>query len=110
MEFNEYQKISERTADTHDGEILNYALGVAGEAGEVADLIKKGVFHGHGVDDLELKSELGDLLWYISQLARCYEISLNDIAASNISKLKQRYPEGFSSERSMNREEKEWKQ
>ena len=103
MEFNEYQEISKRTATSHDGEILNYALGIAGEAGEVVDHIKKGIFHGHGVDDLELKSELGDLLWYISQLARCYELSLNDIATSNIGKLKLRYPEGFSTEKSLNR-------
>lgn len=107
LTLNEYQKLSARTANTHDYEEVNYALGLTGEAGEVADLIKKGEFHGHGVDKVELRKELGDVLWYLSQLARVGGLTLEEVAKGNVDKLAARYPEGFSQEASRNREEDE---
>lgn len=105
MKLNEYQELSARTANEHDNELLNYALGLTGESGEVADLVKKYSFHGHHISDDEVKKELGDVLWYLSQIARLAGLSLEDIAQANINKLKKRYPEGFSTECSINREE-----
>lgn len=72
------------------------ALGLAGEAGEVADLLKKSLFHGHQVDPATLRKELGDVLWYIAALATMSGLTLEEIAAANIEKLRRRYPQGFS--------------
>lgn len=106
MTFDEYQEISTRTADMgEDTDKLAaiFALGVAGEAGEIADLIKKWIGHGHDQNKEKLKEEMGDLLWYISQLARCYGLNFSEIAQFNIDKLAKRYPDGFSHEASRNR-------
>jgi NTP pyrophosphatase (non-canonical NTP hydrolase) len=80
-------------------------LGIAGEAGEVADMIKKHVGHGHPLDKEKLSKELGDALWYVQEISEVLDIPLEDIAAGNILKLMKRYPEGFSEERSINRVE-----
>lgn len=103
--FNEYQEFAKRTANTHEYALANYGLGIAGEAGEVADLIKKSVFHGHNVDTVEVTKELGDVLWYLSQIASLANVSLEDVAIANIEKLKKRYPDGFSVDASINRAE-----
>lgn len=84
--------------------LCDYGLGITGESGEVADIIKKGVFHGHTFDKEELINELGDVLWYVSAIASTIDISLDVIANTNINKLKNRYPEGFEESRSINRE------
>lgn len=105
MTLNNYQQLSSRTAKKHDNELINYGLGIAGEAGEVADLIKKSMFHGHSLDKEEIEKELGDVLWYLSQIARIAGISLDEVGRANIKKLQKRYPEGFSEKRSINRSE-----
>ncbi|MGD6898620.1 nucleoside triphosphate pyrophosphohydrolase family protein [Bacillus infantis] len=105
MNMNEYQELSARTANQHEGELANYGLGITGEAGEVADLIKKSLFHGHSIDVAEVKKELGDVLWYLSQIARLAGLTLDEVATANIEKLMKRYPEGFSQEASVNRVE-----
>ena len=79
------------------------ALGLAGEAGEVADMIKKGVYHQHGVDREEVKKELGDVLWYVSAICGDLDLELSEVMEANIEKLKQRYPDGFNFEQSQNR-------
>lgn len=83
--------------------LATMGLGVAGEAGEVADLIKKYVGHGHELDDDKLLKEMGDVLWYLAAIATLRGFSLEQVAALNISKLRARYPEGFSEEASRNR-------
>jgi len=103
MNFNEYQKYAARTANRHDGELLNYGLGLCGEAGEVAELIKKSQFHGHNISKDEIKSELGDVIWYLANIARLAGLTLDEVAEYNIEKLKKRYPDGFSEEASRNR-------
>lgn len=92
----------ERGRYTLDRLAIN-ALGVAGEAGEVADLVKKHVGHGHALDRDKLAKELGDVLWYVAALAHDIGIDLSTVAALNIEKLRRRYPDGFSTERSINR-------
>lgn len=101
MKMNEYQQLAEvtanrTTADTDDKRYTNYAMGLSGEAGEVTDLLKKAVFHGHDLDKDKLKKELGDVLWYVAMLSSTAGIDLSEVAAANIEKLRQRYPEGFS--------------
>lgn len=85
------------------GELLNGALGLPGEAGEVADHIKKYIFHGHPLDRSELIKELGDVCWYLALIAHAIDVPLDVIMISNIEKLRNRYPEGFSESASINR-------
>ena len=107
MDFNEYQVNALVTSNPLKGrERLAYlALGLCGEAGEVAEHIKKHVGHGHTLDIAALNKELGDVLWYLAVLADALNMELADIAKANIAKLKARYPAGFSSERSINRDQ-----
>lgn len=107
MDFKEYEKISERTAPKNnllDVDLVIGAMGLCGEAGEVSEVIKKIVFHGHKMDALKIADELGDVLWYMAHIARTIGISLETIAEMNIQKLEKRYPDGFSTEKSINRE------
>jgi NTP pyrophosphatase (non-canonical NTP hydrolase) len=114
MEANEYQELASRTLiDKPDFELtINEimlvwnALGLAGEAGEVANTIKKSVFHRHGINTETIMEELGDVLWYISAICTKLNISLEDVMKNNVGKLKSRYPNGYSSEDSINREKK----
>jgi len=79
------------------------ALGLAGEAGEVADIIKKGVFHQHGIDREKLIKELGDVAWYLAAICTKFNIALEDVLIVNLDKLNKRYPDGYSSEQSQKR-------
>jgi NTP pyrophosphatase (non-canonical NTP hydrolase) len=105
--FNDYQRLAERTAGAGgDGErrLVVAALGLAGEAGEFANLVKKLTAHGHTIPFEALADELGDVLWYLAEAASACSLDLAQIARDNIAKLERRYPEGFSQERSRNRE------
>ena len=106
MTLDEYQELALRTAGHREGdkEKLTYtALGLMGESGEVAETIKKAFYHGHPLDREALSKELGDVLWYLAVMADALGLSLNQVASENIEKLRARYPEGFSEERSLNR-------
>lgn len=116
MNFNEYQELSRRTMpepviDTKsrtvwsDSVKANYALGLVCEAGEVGDTIKKELFHGHEVDRLKKIDELGDVLHYYQGVLQIYNITLEEVMDYNIRKLSKRYPDGFSQEASINRED-----
>lgn len=108
MNFSEYQTLAARTLGgdrTHEQQLANAALGLTGEAGEVAELIKKHLFHATPLNQEALAKELGDCLWYIGAFATVLGLSMNDIAQRNIEKLQKRYPEGFDTERSRNRTE-----
>lgn len=106
MNMNEYQQLAQRTGnDKLDGKLrLTIAgLGLTGEAGEVADIIKKAIGHGHQLDIKHIEKELGDVLWYVAEVAAMVGLDLDEIAEANINKLKKRYPEGFSEAQSINR-------
>lgn len=111
MDASEYQRLAGRTLiDRPDFEITDEqvlimwnAVGLAGEAGEVAELVKKGIFHQHGLDREKMRKELGDVLWYVAALCSKLDLDLNEVMFANISKLMERYPEGYHSERSINR-------
>ncbi len=85
--------------------LLSGALGLCGEAGEVADQLKKHFFHGHPLDQAKLSSELGDVLWYWVLLCDTLGLSMESVVAGNVEKLRRRYPDGFSTEHSINRPE-----
>ncbi len=83
--------------------LINGVMGLCGESGEVIDLVKKHISHGHPLDKEKLINELGDVAWYLAELATVLGVDLDTILERNIVKLKLRYPDGFSSERSINR-------
>lgn len=109
--FDEYQELALRTASAEslvdERTMLNAAaLGLNGEAGEIADHVKKIMYHGHPLDDAtrdKIAREIGDILWYCAMGARGIDVGLGEIARMNVEKLRKRYPEGFSTERSLNR-------
>lgn len=105
MTGNEYQLKALRTANTEDKEklLLNGILGLAGETGEVADILKKHLFQGHELDQNKLIDELSDVCWYIAITAHAIGVTLDDVMQHNIEKLMKRYPNGFETERSINR-------
>lgn len=108
MNFAEYQEKAKRTSGEFintDFWILVSGCGLTGEAGEVADYLKKVYGHGHQLDKDKLALELGDVLWYVADLASKHGLDLETIADKNIEKLKKRYPDGFSKEASKNRSE-----
>jgi NTP pyrophosphatase (non-canonical NTP hydrolase) len=100
VDFSEYQSLSRRTATyPRAGEDLTYpALGLCGEAGEVAEKVKKTLRDDGGVLTDErreaLSRELGDVLWYLSQVATEAGLDLEEIAAENLDKLFSRQERG----------------
>jgi NTP pyrophosphatase (non-canonical NTP hydrolase) len=100
MQFNEYQEKSRRTA-IYPNQGSNYiypTLGLAGESGEVSEKIKKIIRDKEGIvnneDRMAVRKELGDVLWYLSQLATELDIDLESVAQKNIEKLESRLERG----------------
>jgi NTP pyrophosphatase (non-canonical NTP hydrolase) len=103
---NDYQRACLRTATSDKAEWLENAIyGIIGEAGEIVDLVKKHKWQGHELDVHEVALELGDLFWYGSLLASAIGYELGTVMQMNEEKLRERYPEGFSKDRSINRKE-----
>ena len=106
MELNEYQKLAERTINyrLRRDEVLRHSLfEMCAELGEIHSIYQK-VYQGHHIKVDDLKKEVGDLLWGIAEFCTVNEFTLEEIAEINIAKLKERYPDGFSPEKSLNRE------
>ena len=100
MDFKEYQVKAAHSANKDPvwrEQVFNFSLGLCGESGEVAEKVKKLLFHGQVSSREEIAAELGDCLWYLSQLARLFNLGLDEIAELNIQKLRKRYPHGFRS-------------
>ena len=102
MELSEYQRLSRSTAHYPRNEALTYpALGLAGEAGEFADHAKKVIRDDGGevtADRREaMTKELGDVLWYVAQLASELDLDLDEIAQGNLDKLRSRLQRGVLS-------------
>ena len=107
ININEYQRMAARTMNDKADNVVNGALGLCGEAGEVADIIKKCRFQGHDFEENRGKvlEEIGDCAWYMACICTAMGEKLSDVLQRNIDKLIARYPNGFSAERSVNRQE-----
>ncbi|MCY8197906.1 nucleoside triphosphate pyrophosphohydrolase family protein [Bacillus spizizenii] len=118
MDIKRFQELSQRTMPTIGSQVnvegdevtmtkhlitANYAMGLAGEAGEVTDLIKKSVFHGHSLDKQEAEKEIGDVMHYVAGLATLLGLDMETILDKNIKKLQKRFPNGFNSADSVKR-------
>lgn len=105
MTANEYQKLASRTMrpglKNYDYE--HHALyGMASEVGEIQGIYQK-FFQGHKIEEEHLKKEVSDLLWFVSEYCTAKGWTLEEVMQLNIDKLKARYPEGFSVDKSLHR-------
>ena len=108
MTINEYQKLAMTTLNpalSQKDVLINAVMGLCGESGEAIDLVKKHLHQGHDLDKEKLIKELGDIAWYLAEAATALEIPLEDVLQGNIDKLKKRFPEGFDTQKSINRAE-----
>lgn len=108
MTINEYQKLAMTTLnpDLDKKDVLiNGVMGLCGESGEVIDIVKKHLAQGHELDREKIIKELGDVAWYMAEIATVLDVELEEVLTLNIEKLKKRYPDGFSAEKSLNRKE-----
>ncbi len=108
MTINEYQRLAMTTLNPNLDKkdiLINGVMGLCGEAGEAIDIVKKYLAQGHELDREKLIGELGDIAWYLAETATVLNVDLEEILSRNIEKLRRRYPEGFDSSRSLNREE-----
>ena len=88
--------------------LLTAGIGLSGEVGEFNDIVKKCVVQGKELDDdvvNHLRSELGDIMWYVAQGCIALDTTIEEIIDINTAKLKDRYPGGFDEFRSDNRDE-----
>lgn len=85
--------------------LINGVMGLCGESGEAIDIVKKHISQGHELDKEKLVKELGDIAWYLAETAYALGVDLEEVLELNIQKLKNRYPDGFSAESSINRKE-----
>ena len=107
MNVNDYQKEAMtllNPALTEKDVLMNALMGLCGESGEAIDLMKKHLYQGHDLDKEKLVKELGDIAWYLAEAATGLNIDLGEVLQRNLDKLHARYPQGFSTERSMLRE------
>ncbi len=108
MTINDYQTLAMTTLNLQLSKkdvLINGVMGLCGESGEVIDIVKKWLAQGHDLDKEKLARELGDVAWYLAETAYALDIPLEEILRGNIDKLKNRYPEGFDTKRSVEREE-----
>ena len=107
LTFEEYQKLSVRTCNDLGNTTSNdthMIFGMVTEVAELADAYKKHWAYGKELDMVNVKEELGDLLFYISNFAKFNNINLGEIMYTNVEKLKARYPEKFTNENATNRD------
>jgi NTP pyrophosphatase (non-canonical NTP hydrolase) len=99
MNFNEYQKLAVATKkqwDNNQLELADCGLGLTGEAGEVAEVLKKHIMGSRELDLENIKKELGDVLWYAASLCDSLNISMQEVAELNIEKLRKRHGDSYS--------------
>ena len=106
MTGNEYQKLAMTTLNpdlSKTDVLINGVMGLCGESGEALDIVKKHLHQGHPLDKEKLLKELGDIAWYLAEVAYALDTPLDQVLEGNIAKLKARYPEGFDTEKSLHR-------
>jgi NTP pyrophosphatase (non-canonical NTP hydrolase) len=109
MTMDDYQREAARTGgsnlqpENREKKLNCAAMGLAGESGEVCDLVKKWQHHRAPRDEKKLRKELGDVMWYLAHACNVMGWSMSDIAAENVAKLRARYPEGFTTQASIER-------
>jgi NTP pyrophosphatase (non-canonical NTP hydrolase) len=104
LSLADYQRLASRTTNASlsaDQRLLDATAGLAEEAGEVLGLVRKHLFMHHDLDTERMATELGDALWCLTAAAGALGLSLEDVAAQNLAKLRRRYPDGYSDDASL---------
>ncbi len=107
MQINEYVKKSKRTIaplDTKQENNLHMILGMLTEVGELADVFKKNMAYNKVIDWINVKEEIGDVMFYIAGFCSMNNFDLENILENNVKKLQARYPEKFSEDNALNRD------
>lgn len=92
------------TYEEKSARLLHAAIGLVTESGEFIDALKKFLFYGRPLDLVNLKEELGDILWYIAIAMSALDTTFEDEMDRVIRKLKTRYPEKFTTDAAINRD------
>jgi NTP pyrophosphatase (non-canonical NTP hydrolase) len=109
-ESRDHRGISNRLGAPETQRLLHGSIGLATEAGEMLDAVKKHVFYGAPLDKVNMAEEVGDLFWYCAVICDALNVSFEEVQEKNIAKLKARYGAMFSKDRALHRDlEKERK-
>jgi NTP pyrophosphatase (non-canonical NTP hydrolase) len=101
--FTDYSKIVDRVGTDKGVDLLHAALGLQTESAEFSDMLKKAIFYGKPIDEVNLKEEIGDILWYAALALRTLNTDFETVMGRNIEKLKSRYPDKFTEDKALNR-------
>jgi len=109
MNLDTYQEMAMRTAKPLEVEanLVHAVMGVAGEAGEFADCIKKHIVYGQPLNRANAMEELGDILWFVALACKTLEVPMAHVAQMNVDKLATRYPQKYSDALATQRLDKE---
>lgn len=103
-ENNDYETIAKRIEDVDIIRLLHASMGLSTEAAEFTDALKRHIFYGKELDKVNLKEELGDMLYYVAMACNVMEIDFESVMQTNIDKLSARYPDKFTEELAENRD------
>lgn len=103
-ESRDFDAISKRMSEVQNQRLLHAGIGLATEAGEFLDALKKHVFYGKELDTVNLSEEMGDIFWYCAIIADQLGINFDDVMQTNIDKLKARYGDKFTEDAAVNRD------
>src|ERR1022692_3937642 len=111
MNIKEYKIATSRTfagrkepLSQEETDKLHCVIGMTTEVGELMDAFKRSIYYGKPLDAVNVGEEIGDIMWYVSNMCRLMDLDLEVLMERNISKLRVRYPEKFSSESALNRD------
>lgn len=102
-ESRDFDAIGARLSEVQNQRLLHAGIGLATEAGEFLDALKKHVFYGKELDTVNLAEEMGDIFWYCALIADELNVDFADVMSRNIEKLKARYGDKFTEDRAVNR-------
>ncbi len=103
-ESRNFDEIGGRMSEVRNQRLLHAGIGLATEAGEFLDALKKHVFYGKELDTVNLSEEMGDIFWYCALIADELGVDFSKVMDTNIAKLKARYGEKFTEEKAENRD------
>ncbi len=105
-----YDAVRERLSQEEAARLFHYFVGIGTESGELLDALKKAIIYGKTLDKVNLKEEIGDVLWYVARALDVLNLTFEEVMDVNINKLKARYGEKFTEYAALNRDlEKERK-
>lgn len=113
MNLKEYQDWTGKTCaklKTVEEDNTHMIMGMATEIGELIDVFKKNLAYGKELDVVNIKEEIGDIMFYVASFCRINGFNLEDIINTNVQKLETRYPEKFTKDSALNRDLKKERQ